>query len=115
MEDSADQEELGEHEEGNLEEEEVGIEGRAELRAPANTAGFQQRVERPERAPDRFRRGRRRPMRGRRNIQRESQPTISELLKELMEVIWVSPGTWPNCFSSGAVTVRLITSGLAPG
>jgi len=87
IEDSADQEELGEHEEGNLEEEEVGIEGRAELRAPANTAGFQQRVERPERAPDRFRRGRRRPMRGRRNIQRESQPTISELLKEGQEIL----------------------------
>ena len=72
-------------ESGEPEEEE----GRAELRAPANTAGFQQRVERPERGtPDRFRRGRRgRPMRGRRNIQRESQPTISELLKEGQEIL----------------------------
>ena len=66
-----------------------GEEGRAELRAPANTAAFQQRTERTERgAPDRFRRGRRgRPMRGRRNIQRESQPTISELLKEGQEIL----------------------------
>src|SRR5579884_4088154 len=64
-------------------------EGRAELRAPANTAAFQQRTERTERgAPDRFRRGRQgRPMRGRRNIQRESQPTISELLKEGQEIL----------------------------
>ncbi|HWY69733.1 MAG TPA: Rne/Rng family ribonuclease [Terriglobales bacterium] len=65
-------------------------EGRAELRAPANTAAFQQRVERPERSQqDRFRRGGRRgrPMRGRRNIQRESQPTISDLLKEGQEIL----------------------------
>ena len=64
-------------------------EGRAELRAPANTAAFQQRVERPERgSQDRFRRGRRgRPMRGRRNVQRESQPTISDLLKEGQEIL----------------------------
>ena len=70
------------------EEEEAKEEGRAELRAPANTAAFQQRTERTERAPDRFRRGRRgRPMRGRRNIQRESQPTISDLLKEGQEIL----------------------------
>jgi Rne/Rng family ribonuclease len=64
-------------------------EGRAELRAPANTAAFQQRTERPERGPqDRFRRGRQgRPMRGRRNVQRESQPTISDLLKEGQEIL----------------------------
>jgi Rne/Rng family ribonuclease len=64
-------------------------EGRAELRAPANTAAFQQRTERPERGPqDRFRRGRHgRPMRGRRNVQRESQPTISDLLKEGQEIL----------------------------
>jgi ribonuclease G len=64
-------------------------EGRAELRAPANTAAFQQRAERPERGPqDRFRRGRQgRPMRGRRNVQRESQPTISDLLKEGQEIL----------------------------
>src|SRR2546423_3878849 len=67
----------------------VEEEGRAELRAPANTAAFQQRGERPERSQqDRFRRGRRgRPMRGRRNIQRESQPTISDLLKEGQEIL----------------------------
>ena len=34
---------------------------------------------------------------------------------ELVEVIWLSPGTWPNCRSSGAVTDDAITSGLAPG
>src|SRR5215475_67584 len=69
--------------------EDVPEEARAELRAPANTAAFQQRVERPERSQqDRFRRGRRgRPMRGRRNIQRESQPTISDLLKEGQEIL----------------------------
>jgi len=68
---------------------EIPEEARAELRAPANTAAFQQRVERPERSQqDRFRRGRRgRPMRGRRNIQRESQPTISDLLKEGQEIL----------------------------
>jgi Rne/Rng family ribonuclease len=72
------------HEEGSEQE------GRAELRAPANTAAFQQRTERPERGPqDRFRRGGRhgRPMRGRRNVQRESQPTISDLLKEGQEIL----------------------------
>lgn len=64
-------------------------EGRAELRAPTNTAAFQQRTERADRpAPDRFRRGRHgRPMRGRRNIQRESQPTITDLLKEGQEIL----------------------------
>jgi ribonuclease G len=67
-------------------------EGRAELRAPANTAAFQQRSERSDRAdrpaPDRFRRGRHgRPMRSRRNIQRESQPTITDLLKEGQEIL----------------------------
>jgi len=69
--------------------EDLTEEGRAELRAPANTAAFQQRIERPERGQqDRFRRGRRgRPMRGRRNIQRESQPTISDLLKEGQEIL----------------------------
>jgi ribonuclease G len=76
-------------EEADEEEAEGEEEGRAELRAPANTAGFQQRTERVDRAvPDRFRRGRRgRPMRGRRNMQRESQPTISDLLKEGQEIL----------------------------
>ena len=34
---------------------------------------------------------------------------------ELVDVIWLSPGIWPNWRSSGAVTVVAITSGLAPG
>src|SRR5262249_47743374 len=87
--DAYDAEEAGYEEQEDEEEvegeegEEMEENGRAELRAPAGTAPFQQRTERTERVPDRFRRGRRgRPMRGRRNIQRESQPTISELLKE---------------------------------
>jgi hypothetical protein len=40
---------------------------------------------------------------------------ISELPWLLVEVIWLSPGTCPNCRSSGAVTDDAITSGLAPG
>jgi Rne/Rng family ribonuclease len=89
---AAGQEDSGEDaaDEGAVQDEgEPYEEGRAELRAPGGTAGFQQRVERPERSPqDRFRRGRgRRPVRGRRNIQRESQPTISDLLKEGQEIL----------------------------
>ena len=34
---------------------------------------------------------------------------------ELVEDIWSSPGIWPNWRSSGAVTLEVITSGLAPG
>jgi hypothetical protein len=34
---------------------------------------------------------------------------------ELVEVICFRPGTWPNCFSSGAVTDEAMISGLAPG
>ena len=34
---------------------------------------------------------------------------------ELIDVIWLSPATSPNCRSSGAVTADAITSGLAPG
>ena len=45
----------------------------------------------------------------------ENCSVISELPNELIEVICVRPGTWPNCFSSGAVTDEVITSGLAPG
>ena len=33
----------------------------------------------------------------------------------LVDAMRVSPGIWPNWRSSGALTVRLITSGLAPG
>ena len=35
--------------------------------------------------------------------------------KELAEVIWVRPGTCPNCRSRGPVTDEAMTSGLAPG
>ncbi len=88
-EEQASEESAGDEENGPKSGEPEAEEGRAELRAPANTAAFQQRTERTERGgPDRFRRGRRgRPMRGRRNIQRESQPTISELLKEGQEIL----------------------------
>ena len=40
---------------------------------------------------------------------------MTELPKELMDVICCSPGTCPNCFSRGAVTDEVMTSGLAPG
>ena len=40
---------------------------------------------------------------------------MTELPSELVDVIWSSPGTWPNCRSKGAVTEEAITSGLAPG
>jgi hypothetical protein len=33
----------------------------------------------------------------------------------LVELMRDRPGIWPNCRSSGAVTVWAITSGLAPG
>ena len=45
----------------------------------------------------------------------ENCSVIRELLKELIDVICVSPGTWPNCFSSGAVIEDVTTSGLEPG
>jgi len=34
---------------------------------------------------------------------------------EEFDVMRVRPGIWPNCRSSGLVTVSAITSGLAPG
>src|SRR5580698_1147220 len=40
---------------------------------------------------------------------------ITELPDDEVDVIWFNPGTWPNCFSSGAVTDDAITSGLLPG
>jgi hypothetical protein len=40
---------------------------------------------------------------------------MMELPSELVDVICLSPGTWPNCRSSGAVTEDAMTSGLAPG
>ena len=45
----------------------------------------------------------------------ENCSVISELPNELIDVICVSPGTCPNCFSSGAVIDDVTTSGLAPG
>ncbi|MFL6438911.1 MAG: Rne/Rng family ribonuclease [Terriglobales bacterium] len=89
VEDSSYEEQRGGNGESVQEGEASEQEGRAELRAPANTAAFQQRTDRPERGQqDRFRRGRHgRPMRGRRNVQRESQPTISDLLKEGQEIL----------------------------
>src|SRR3954469_23058577 len=40
---------------------------------------------------------------------------MMELPNELVEVIWLSPGIWPNWRSNGAVTDDDITSGLALG
>ena len=40
---------------------------------------------------------------------------MTELPWELAEVIWVSPGIWPNCRSRGAVIEEATTSELAPG
>jgi ribonuclease G len=71
--------------------EDPNYEGRAEVRGGATTAGFQQKVERPERERGRRggRRGRmgRRPMRSRRNIPRGPVPQINELLKEGQEIL----------------------------
>ena len=40
---------------------------------------------------------------------------ITDAPAELVEDIWLKPGIWPNCFSSGAVMAEVMTSGLAPG
>jgi ribonuclease G len=91
----AEEEDEEEEEEGEAEAEEVKATGegdsqaemlRAETRAPAGTAGFQQRT---DRAADQRRRGRRggRRMRTRRNIQRGPAPKITDLLKEGQEVL----------------------------
>ena len=40
---------------------------------------------------------------------------ITEAPAELIDDIRFRPAIWPNCRSSGAVTVLAITSGLAPG
>ena len=40
---------------------------------------------------------------------------MTEAPAELVDDIWLSPGIWPSCTSSGAVTEEVITSGLAPG
>jgi len=47
--------------------------------------------------------------------ERENCRVMRELPKELIDVICERPGTCPNCFSRGAVTADVITSGLAPG
>ncbi|HEV8525357.1 MAG TPA: Rne/Rng family ribonuclease, partial [Terriglobales bacterium] len=68
-------------------QEQQGEEARAEVRAPAATAGYQQRAERSEE----FRRGRGRRggrrMRTRRNIQRGPAPKITDLLREGQEIL----------------------------
>ena len=46
---------------------------------------------------------------------RENCRVITEAPAELVEDIWLKPGIWPNCFSSGAVMAEVMTSGLAPG
>ena len=46
---------------------------------------------------------------------RENRRVITDAPPELVDVICPRPGIWPNCRSSGAVTVVEITSGLAPG
>src|SRR3982751_1374087 len=40
---------------------------------------------------------------------------MTEEPAEETDDISFSPGIWPNCFSSGAVTEVVITSGLPPG
>ena len=40
---------------------------------------------------------------------------MTELPKELVDIIWFSPGICPNWRSRGAVTDDAMTSGLAPG
>ncbi len=40
---------------------------------------------------------------------------MTEEPAEEMDDISLRPGIWPNCFSSGAVTEVVITSGLPPG
>ena len=45
----------------------------------------------------------------------EKRSVMTEAPPELVDDIWSSPGIWPNWRSSGAVTLEVITSGLAPG
>ncbi len=46
---------------------------------------------------------------------RSNCSVITLLVDELVDVICLRPGIWPNWRSSGAVTAEAITSGLAPG
>ncbi len=83
LEEEEEEPELTAGEEGQGEENE----GRAEMRAVAGTAGYQQRVERqPFDRSRRRRRGGRR-MHSRRNIQRGPAPKITDLLKEGQEIL----------------------------
>jgi hypothetical protein len=50
-----------------------------------------------------------------RGSDRSNCRTIDEAPAELVEVIWLRPGIWPNWRSSGAVIDDVMTSGLAPG
>ncbi len=61
--------------------------GRAELRAPSGTAGYQQRVARPDFDRRRGGRGRRAGRRFRRREAPRQQPMITDLLKEGQEVL----------------------------
>ena len=46
---------------------------------------------------------------------RSNCSVITEAPAELREDISFRPGIWPNWRSSGALTVEVMTSGLAPG
>jgi hypothetical protein len=46
---------------------------------------------------------------------RSNCSVMTEAPPDEFDVMRVSPGIWPNCRSSGLVTVNAITSGLAPG
>ena len=48
-------------------------------------------------------------------IASEKRKVMTEAPPELVDDICVRPCIWPNWRSSGAVTVAVITSGLAPG
>ena len=68
-------------------ENEDGGNGRAELRAPSGTAGYQQRAARPDFDRRRGGRGRRAGRRFRRREAPRQQPMITDLLKEGQEVL----------------------------
>ena len=46
---------------------------------------------------------------------RSNWTVIVEIPRELVEVIWATPGICENCRSSGCATDDAIVSGLAPG
>jgi hypothetical protein len=45
----------------------------------------------------------------------ENWSVITDTPSELVDSIWLSPGTSPSWRSRGAVTAEATTSGLAPG